>query len=45
MIPIPKPRFFDRKVPANQSVYGFFEEINYRQAHVLGDAINRVRFS
>ena len=44
MIPIPKPKFFERKVPAGQSEEDYFDEIISRQAHVLQDAIDRVSF-
>ena len=43
-MPIPKPKFFERKVPAGLSKDAFFEEIVYRQTHVLRDAIDRVSF-
>ena len=42
MIPIPKPKFFERKVPAGQSEDDYFDEIIERQAHILRDAIDRV---
>ena len=42
MIPIPKPKFFERKVPAGQSESDYFREIIYRQTHILGDAVDRV---
>ena len=42
MIPIPKPKFFERKVPAGQSEDEYFAEISFRQSHVLSDAIDRV---
>ena len=42
MIPVPKPKFFERKVPAGQSEDEYFEEISFRQTHVLEDAIDRV---
>ena len=44
MIPIPKPKFFERKKPAGQSEDDFFDEIIARQVHILRDAIDRVRF-
>ena len=44
MIPIPKPKFFERKKPAGQSEDDFFDEIIARQAHILRDAIDRVSF-
>ena len=42
MIPIPKPKAFDRKIPAGQSKKDYLEEISARQTHSLTDAINRV---
>ena len=42
MIPIPKPKFFERKVPTGQSMDDFMDEIFARQTHVLQDAIDRV---
>ena len=42
MIPIPKPKFFERKVPSGQSEDDYFDQIIYRQSHVLRDAIDRV---
>ena len=42
MIPIPKPKFFERKVPSGQSKDDYFDEIIARQTHILRDAINRV---
>ena len=42
MIPVPKPKFFERKVPAGQSEDDYFNEIIFRQSHVLRDAIDRV---
>ena len=44
MIPIPKPRFFKRKVPVGQSEEDYEDDIIYRQEHVLQDAIDRVSF-
>ena len=44
MIPIPKPKFFERKVPAGQSEDDYIDEILARQAHILRDAIYRVSF-
>ena len=51
MITIPKPKFFERKVPGNyelipvgQSEDDYFDEIRHRQSHVLRDAIDRVSF-
>ena len=42
MIPIPKPKFFERKVPAGQSEEDYLDEIVARQAHILRDAVDRV---
>ena len=42
MIAVPKPKFIDRKVPTNQSANAYFDEICYRQTHILRDAIDRV---
>ena len=42
MIPVPKPKFFERKVPSGQSEDDYFDEITARQAHILRDAIDRV---
>ena len=42
MIPIPKPKFFERKVPAGKSEDDYFDEITARQTHILRDAIDRV---
>ena len=51
MIAIPKPKFFERKVPGNyelipvgQSENDYFDEIRQRQTHDLPDAIDRVSF-
>ena len=44
MIPIPKPKFFERKVPTGQSEDDYFDEIIARQAHILRDAVDRVSF-
>ena len=44
MVTIPKPKFFERKVPAGQSEDDYFDEIVARQAHILRDAIDRVSF-
>ena len=44
MIPVPKPKFFERKVPVGQSEDDYLEEITARQTHVLEDAIDRVSF-
>ena len=45
MIPIPKPKFFERKVPSDQLEDDYFDEITARQTHILRDAINRVSSS
>ena len=42
MIPIPKPKFFERKIPDGQSKKDYLIEITKRQSHSLRDAINRV---
>ena len=42
MIPVPKPKFFERKVPSGQSEDDYFDEITRRQTHILRDAIDRV---
>ena len=42
MLPIPKPKFFERKVPAGQSEDDYFDDITARQTHILRDAIDRV---
>ena len=42
MIPIPKPKFFERKVPAGKTEDEYFTEIMTRQTHILRDAIDRV---
>ena len=44
MIPIPKPKYFERKIPAGQSKEDYIDEISERQAHVLENAIDRVSF-
>ena len=44
MIPIPKPKFFESKVPTGQSEDDYFDEIIAIQAHILRDAIDRVSF-
>ena len=44
MIPVPKPRFFKRKIPISESEDDYFDEILFRQSHVLQDAIDRVSF-
>ena len=44
MIPVPKAKFFKRKIPAGQSEDDYFDEICRRQTHILGDAIDRVSF-
>ena len=42
MIPVPKPQFFERKVPVGQSEDDYYNGIIERQTHVLRDAIDRV---
>ena len=42
MIPIPKAKFFDRKVPSGVNRQDFEDEIIEKQAHVLQSAISRV---
>ena len=42
MIAIPKPKYFERKKPAEQSEDEFFDEICNRQLHLLRSAIERV---
>ena len=44
MIPVPKPKFFERKVPVGQSEDDYFDEITAKQTHVLENAIDRVSF-
>ena len=44
MIPIPKPKVFERKVPVGQSKEDNEDEISARQTHMLGDAIDRVSY-
>ena len=51
MITIPKPKFFERKVPGNYELIpvgqledDYFDEILGKQGHVLSDAIDRVSF-
>ena len=45
MLPIPKAKFFDRKVPSGVNRQDFEEEIIEKQAHVLQSAISRVSLS
>ena len=42
MVPIPKPKFMKRKVPAGGSKEDYADEISARQTHILRDAIDRV---
>ena len=42
MIPLPKPKFFARRVPSGISQDAYFDEITARQTHILRDAIDRV---
>ena len=45
MLPIPKAKFFDRKVPSGVNRQNFEEEIIEKQVHVLQSAISRVSLS
>ena len=45
MLPIPKAKFFDRKVPSGVNREDFQMEIIDKQTHVLRCAISRVRTS
>ena len=45
MLPIPKAKFFDRKVPSGVNRQVFEDEIIEKQAHVLQSAISRVSLS
>ena len=45
MLPIPKAKFFDRKVPSGVNRQDFEDEIIKKQAHVLQSAISRVSLS
>ena len=42
MLPIPKAKFFDRKIPSGVNRQDFENEIIGKQAHVLQCAISRV---
>ena len=42
MTPIPKAKYFEHKVPDGQSEYDYFDEITFRQTHMLHHAIDRV---
>ena len=42
MLPIPKAKFFNRKVPTGVNPVDFEDEIIGKQAHVLDSAIDRV---
>ena len=42
MIPVPKPKIVDRKIPVGMSENDYFNQILSRQTHVLRDAIDRV---
>ena len=44
MIPIPKPKFFERKKPYHVSQDDYMDEIMHRQSHTLSNAIDRVSF-
>ena len=45
MLPIPKAKFFDRKVPSGVNREDFKMEIIEKQSHVLQCAISRVKTS
>ena len=45
MLPIPKAKFFSRKVPTGINPADFEDEIIEKQAHVLQSAISRVSLS
>ena len=45
MLPIPKAKFFDRKVPSGVNRQDFVDEIIEKQTHVLESAISRVSLS
>ena len=45
MLPIPKAKFFDRKVPSGANREDFEDEIIEKQTHVLQSAISRVSLS
>ena len=45
MLPIPKAKFFHRKVPSGVNRQDFVDEIIEKQAHVLESAISRVSLS
>ena len=42
MVPVPKAKFFERKVPDGQLEDDYFDEITFRQTHLLRNAIDRV---
>ena len=42
MLPIPKAKFFNRKIPTGVNPAAFQDEINAKQAHFLDCAIERV---
>ena len=44
MITVPKPKFSETNVPIGISKDEYIEGIIDKQAHVLGDAIDRVSF-
>ena len=44
MLPIPKIKFFDRKIPSGVNPVDFKDEIIEKQTHVLYSAISRVSF-
>ena len=45
MLPIPKAKFSDRKVPSGVNRQAFEDEVIKKQAHVLQSAIPRVSLS
>ena len=44
MLPVPKPKFFERKVPFGKAKAEYFDEINFRQSHAHPEAIDRVSY-
>lgn len=42
MLPIPKAKFFDRKVPTGVNRHDFKDEIIEKQSHILQSVISRV---
>ena len=45
MLPIPKAKIFDQKVPSGVNRQNFEDEIIEKQAHVLQSAVSRVSLS